>query len=81
MVVEIGRDELLRLVISLEKFGKENIHPSYQDKLEKRPFINGDHWRFKSEFIYTATNEQLIEIYDHYSPTFKLIKAQNDSHN
>lgn len=72
MKVEIGRQELIALCVSVQYTGPEK-NPGFAWMLELRPFTNGNHWRLTSEAIATATDEQLIDFYSPHSATFKLI--------
>lgn len=74
MIVEIGREELVILCLGVRNINPETILKKFDWALEKRPFTNGDFYRLKAEFLTTATDEELIELYQHYSPSFKQIK-------
>jgi hypothetical protein len=72
MKVEIGRQELVALCISIERTGPKR-NPGNEWMFELRPFINGDSWRLKPEVINTATDQQLFDLYSTHSETIKLL--------
>jgi hypothetical protein len=70
MKVEIERPELLLLCRGIEIKGPV---VGFAQHFEKRPFVNGTHWRLTEAFLNTATDEQLFDLYSTHSETIKLL--------
>ena len=72
MKVDIGRTELIALCRSIEFTGPP-MNVGYEEHFERRPFVNGIHYRLKSSSLSSLSEEDLFKIYSTHSNTIKLL--------